>query len=370
MEVVIRFQEERGIVNNTRLEGGSCTGKKAAERLSRGEFKPPSYVLEASSRCAPRQIFDRISCSTARPRRPLESGMNFPISLRGARCAASSVLTGLVLALSLCDAVHAQSVPLEDPGFTEALIEQFRTALPDEHVVLVAPQRLTIGNTGSSVNLARLWQFCHATPERCDAQSVVFVSGMTKSFKEMNKPPERAQVRIALRSAATAKGLLAGSRGTGLNLQVQPFVGGIVSVVVIDSPTSLRWASSHDLEALKLDPEGLRELARANTHAGMQPLVSIAPPAPRGEVGAIDGADAYTASRLLFPSDWAPLAKAQSGVLIVAVPRPGTILYIGDDSAGAVAALRDFAHQRLAGAADGLGDELLRWTPEGWKLVN
>src|SRR5471032_3009497 len=79
---------------------------------------------------------------------------------------------------------NAQSVPLDDPGFTDTITEQFRTALPDEHVVLVAPQRLTIGNTGASVNLARLWQSCHQEPTRCDAQSAVFVSGMVKSFKE------------------------------------------------------------------------------------------------------------------------------------------------------------------------------------------
>jgi hypothetical protein len=296
--------------------------------------------------------------------------MNSTLPLRcRSRSAASAVFAGLVLALVLSKAALAQTVPLEDPGFTDAITEQFRTALPDEHVVIVAPQHLSLGNAGSSVSLARLWQSCHANPERCDAQSAAFVSGMTRSFKETSKPPERAQVRVALRSSATAKGLIASSRGTGLNLQVQPFVDGIVSVVVIDSPTSLRWASSHDLEALKLDPEALRELARANTHAGMQPLVGVAPPAPPGKIGAIDGADAYTASRLLFPADWAPLAKAQSGVLIVAIPRPTTILYIGDDSAGTVAALRGFARQRLDGAADGLGDQLLRWTPEGWKRV-
>ena len=286
--------------------------------------------------------------------------MTFPIPLRRA---------GLLCALAFSHAAFAQSVPIDDPGFTDAITEQFRTALPDEHVVVVAPQRLTIGNTGASVNLARLSQYCHQVPERCDAQSAAFVNGMVKSFKEMNKPPERAQVRMVVRSASAAKELLASSRGTGLNLQVQPFLDGMVSVVVIDSPSSLRWASNHDLEALKLDPAAMRELARANTHAGMQPLVSIAPPAPKGQIGAIEGADAYTASRLLFPSDWAPLAKAQGGVLIVAAPRPTTILYLGDDAADSVAALRTLAHDQAWRFPDAIGDMLLRWTPDGWKTL-
>jgi hypothetical protein len=264
-------------------------------------------------------------------------------------------------------AANAQTVPLDDPGFTDAITEQFRTALPDEHVVLVAPQRLTIGNAGAAVSLARLWQVCHQEPARCDAQSALFVSGMVKSFKALNKPPDRSQLRLALRSTAAAQQLLANSRGTGLNLQVQPFMEGVVSVVVIDSPTSLRWASSHDLDALKLDSGAMRELARTNTHAAMQPLVGIAPPAPKGKIGSIDSADAYTASRLLFPADWAVLAKAQGGVLIVAVPRPTTILYVGDDGADSVDALRALAHEQARRFPDAIGDRLLRWTPEGWK---
>ena len=284
--------------------------------------------------------------------------MTSPTSLRRA---------ALLCALVLSQTAFAQGVPLDDPGFTDAITEQFRTALPDEHIVLVAPQRLTIGNAGASVNLARLWQACHAAPAKCDAESARFVSGMTKSYKEMNRPPERAQVRLAVRSAAAANALLANSRGTGLNLQVQPFIGGLVSVVVIDTPASLRWASSRDLEALKLDSAALRDLAGTNTHTAMQPLIGIAPPASKGKIGELDAADAYTASRLLFPSDWAPLAKAQGGVLIVAAPRPAMLLYVGDDSATAVDALRKLAHERMTGASDGLSDTLLRWTPDGWK---
>ena len=271
------------------------------------------------------------------------------------------------LLLGTAGSAQAQSVPLQDPGFTDAITEQFRTALPDEHVVLVAPQRLTIGNAGASVSLARLWQYCQQEPAHCDAQAATFVSGMAKSFAEMNKPPAPAQVRLVLRSAAAARQLVGNSRGTGLNLQVQPFVDGVVSVVVIDSPTSLRWANGHDADLLKLDPAALRELARANTHAGMAPLVGIAPPAPKGKIGAINGNDAYAASRLLFPADWAPLAKAQDGVLIVATPRPTMVLYVGDDGPESVAALRTLAHDTAQRFPDAIGDALLRWTPEGWK---
>ncbi len=260
-------------------------------------------------------------------------------------------------------------VPLDDPAFTDAITEQFRSALPDEHVVVIAPQRLAIGNAGTNVNLARLWQSCRATPATCDQQAADFVAGATRTFVAFNKPPERSQVRIAVRSTAMADAYRANSRTTGLNLQVQPFVDGLVSTVVIDTPTAMRWASSHDLDALKLDPAGLVALARANTHAALQPLASGAQPAPHGKIGAIEDESAYTASRVLFPSDWAPMAKAQGGVLIIALPTPTTIFYISDDSPAAVAALRTFAHDRMLQATTPLGDVLLRWSPDGWKRV-
>jgi hypothetical protein len=286
--------------------------------------------------------------------------MTFPLSLRRAALAGALVLSNAAL---------AEPVPVEDPGFTDAITEQLRSALPDEHVVVVGPQRLTIGNVGFVVNLRLLSRACHANADRCDDESARFVAGVTKAFQDMNRPPAAAQVRIAVRSARTAQAYVASTRTTGLNLQVQPFVEGLVSTVVIDSPASMRWASSKDLDALKLDPAGLRELARGNTHAALQPLASVAQPAPKGKLGAITG-DAYTASRVLFPADWAPMAKAQDGVLVIALPRPTTILYIGDDSAQALGALRTLAHQQMSAAPDGLSDQLLRWTPQGWQVVD
>jgi hypothetical protein len=291
--------------------------------------------------------------------------MTFPTPFRRAALAGAAGL----LALAALPAAVAQTVPLEEPGFTDDLTEKFRTALPDEHVIVVAPQRLTIGNAGAAVNLAGLARACHADPASCDRQAATFVAGAARTFQNLNKPPQPTQVRIALRSAAVADAYRANSRATGLNLEVQPFVDGLVSTVVIDTPSAMRWASSKDLDALKLDAAGLAELARANTHATMQPLASVAQPASHGQVGAIEGEDAYVASRVLFPADWAPMAKAQGGVLIVAVPRATAILYISDDSDDAVGALRAIAHQQFLTARDPLSDILLRWTPDGWQRL-
>jgi len=269
--------------------------------------------------------------------------------------------------LCLACTAHAQQVPLTDPGFTDAITEMLRTALPDEHVVPAGPQRVTVGTTGMAVNMGRLWQACQANAAGCDAESARFVAAVSASFKDLNKPPERAQVRLALRSVQTARAFEARGRGTGMSLQVRPFVQDMVDAVVIDSPRSVRWASNRDADALKTSAAELFDLAGANTHALMQPLMSVAEPAAAGKIGAIDGDDAYTASRLLFPQDWAPLAKAQGGVLVIVAPRPTTLLYVGADDPASIAALREFARERQQRAPDALSTTLLRWTPEGWK---
>jgi len=279
----------------------------------------------------------------------------------------STVRAALAALLCLAATAHAQQVPLDDPGFTDAITEMLRTALPDEHVVPAGPQRVTIGNPEMAVNMGRLWQFCRANATRCDAESAHFAAAVVDSFRDMNKPPERAQVRLVMRSVRTAREFEAHSHGKGLSLQVRPFQQDMVDVVVIDSPRSVRWASNRDLDALKIDSAALFDLARANTHALMQPLLNVAEPAAPGKIGAIDGNDEYTASRLLYAQDWAPLAKAQGGVLIIVAPRPATLLYVGADDAATLTALREFARERQQRASDALSTTLLRWTPEGWK---
>ena len=72
----------------------------------------------------------------------------------------------LAAAFSMAATAHAQSVPVDDPGFTDAITEQLRTALPDEHVIVIGPQRLTIGNAGFVVNLGHLFQACRAAPAK------------------------------------------------------------------------------------------------------------------------------------------------------------------------------------------------------------
>jgi hypothetical protein len=63
------------------------------------------------------------------------------------------------------------------------------------------------------------------------------------------------------------------------------------------------------------------------------------------------------------------LAQAQGGTLIVAVPATDAVLYIGEDSALAIDALRALVMDVMARAPNRLSSVLLRWRESGWEVV-
>jgi hypothetical protein len=68
--------------------------------------------------------------------------------------------------------------------------------------------------------------------------------------------------------------------------------------------------------------------------------------------------------------NWAPLAKAQGGKLVVAAPARDALYYIGDDSRQAVAALKALSRKVRERPPAALSDQLLRWTPTGWERID
>jgi hypothetical protein len=97
--------------------------------------------------------------------------------------------------------------------------------------------------------------------------------------------------------------------------------------------------------------------------------VDVAKVANHGQIGQLVG-DSYQPSRLALFDTWAPLAKAQGGKLIVALPAKDAVFYVGDDTKTAIDALRTLVRNVLSHAPGPLSDILLRWTPTGWEVVN
>jgi hypothetical protein len=110
------------------------------------------------------------------------------------------------------------------------------------------------------------------------------------------------------------------------------------------------------------------ELGLKNTRASLKPLTQVAKAAKRAEIGQLVG-DSYEPSRLVLHDDWAPLAAAQNGTLIVAVPATDAVFYIGEDTPVAIDALRTLARNVFSRAPNRLTETLLRWSDAGWGVV-
>jgi hypothetical protein len=88
-----------------------------------------------------------------------------------------------------------------------------------------------------------------------------------------------------------------------------------------------------------------------------------------GQIGQVAG-DPYESSRLALHESWAPLADAQSGVLIVAAPAKDAVFYIGEDTPQPIDALRVFVSNVMRKVPNPLSATLLRWTKAGWEAVH
>lgn len=259
----------------------------------------------------------------------------------------------------------AQPVPTDDAGFTEYVAALLRKEVSDSAVVVKGP--LTLGLGELQANLDRVFAFCKRERESCEVELDRYVKGAAQVHKDRTAPPQREAVRLVVRTSQYGQAARS-SGGDKAQLLPRPFVEGLISLPVLDSPRSLRMLGSADSTQLGLSEAETYELGLSNLRATLKPLMEVAKVAGPGQIGQIVG-DNYDPSRLLLHDSWAPLAKAQGGTLIVAIPATDALFYIGEDTPVAIGALRALVRNVLSRAPNRLSDSLLRWTESGWEPV-
>ena len=229
---------------------------------------------------------------------------------------------------------------------------------------------LTLGVGPLQANLDRVFAFCRRSPSACDAEVGRYVSGVVEVYRDGAAPPTKERVRVVLRPAQYMQMVEAslGASGAEAKPIARPFVDGLLALAVLNSPRALRPLGERDARQLGLTSQELFDVGLANLRASLPPLMDIAKPVPKGVVGQMAG-DIFHPSRLLFVATWAPLAEAQGGTLIVALPATDVLLYVSDDAAASLETLRSLANDVISRAPNKLSTSLLRWRPTGWDLV-
>jgi hypothetical protein len=269
--------------------------------------------------------------------------------------------------LAFVAAAVAEDVPRDEAGFTQFVAARLRSQLNDVEVSMKAP--LTLGVGELQANLSRIFTFCASNSSGCLAQIDSYVSGAAEAYRNQHAPPTKEAVRLVVRTAEyieTTRSVPPGSKP--LQMEPRPFVEGLYMLPALDSPRTIRLMAESDNEKLGLTADEVFALGLANLKGQLPPLMDVANVAGHGQIGQMVGS-VFNPSRMLLLESWAPLAQAQGGVLIVAIPATDAVFYIGEDSRHAIDALRTFLKNLEGRAPNKLSSNLYRWKSSGWELV-
>lgn len=268
------------------------------------------------------------------------------------------------LTASLTLTAYADSVPTDPAAFTEFGAQVIRAELgADMPVKVKSPLTLQIDEL--QVNLDRVYSFCRMNAADCNAALAEYSKRVRAILTERNAPVESKSVMLAIRSGAYLKNAQATLGKEAPALQVRPLTEGLVAVAMLDTPNAARPLSSKDAERLKLSGDQLFALAAQNLRATLEPLSSKAKPVGSGQVGTLQGGY-YESGRIALLADWADLAAAQNGTLLIAAPSPDVILYISESTPAAIDALSAMAKTVAAKSRAPLSAAVMKWSADGW----
>jgi len=255
----------------------------------------------------------------------------------------------------------------ERAAFTERAAALLRAKLGSQSVVVAEPLTLKVGDL--QANLDRVWGYCRANVAGCDGELQRYVQAVVDIHQKSPAPVTREEVRVAIRPVAYLENLRHDASDKAKPAPLfRPLADGLVALPFVDSPRAARLLQEADRKQLGLSADQVFDLALANLRQSLKPTAEVAKPVKPGALGTLQG-EFYESSRLLLREDWAALAKAQGGVLVVALPAKDVLLYGADDSPAGLDALRTLAREVSRRSSGHLSDLLLRWTEGGWLAV-
>ena len=267
------------------------------------------------------------------------------------------------------------ALPEDVDGFTRAVAEKFRAALPQAQVTIEGPLTLMVSPpgkpSGTHTNLDRMWKFCQNNADRCVGALDDFVGRMAETATQVAPPPEPAAIRIVVRPTRDLEATLLQIRQASPD-KPMPITGRLSGdmswMMVLDMPQAVHSMSAHDLAKLGLTQDQAYVRGLANLAGELKPFAGAAPLPAGGRIGVISG-NYYESSRLLLHDAWKDLADRMVGPLLVAVPGANIVLYGDGGWPNMQADLAAAAHRAALQNEKPLSTQLLKWTAAGWEPV-
>ncbi len=259
----------------------------------------------------------------------------------------------------------AQTIPTGEPAFTDYMAQRLQREVGATPVAVSGPLALSVD--ALQVSVERVFRYCEKNAAACPAATEHYVKGLAQVVKAQNEPIDQTAVRLVVRSSAYIKRAQASLGADAPALQFRPLVDGLVAVAVMDTPSAVRPLDERDLKKLGYSQEQLFDRGGQNLRRTLRPLAEAAKPVSAGQIGTLSGSF-YEVGRVALAADWAPLAAAQNGTLLIALPATDTVLYISESTPQALDALRTLAKNTVAKSANPLSPIVLKWTTGRWEL--
>ena len=278
----------------------------------------------------------------------------------------SNIFQLLAAAVLLLVAIPAiGQVPLTPDGFTNHVAGVLNADRPPAPIRVVAPLTLeerTPTGQRMQLNLDRIYALCRTDQGRCPEIVAAYASQARMMLRQSATSPTLAGLRVAIRPENYVRNL-PGAAGVPASSQSLP--PGLVALIYMDEPTSMRLLSFNDLQALRLSDDQAFATALQNTSRALPPLDQVIKPLLPGQIDGFRGG-AYESSRLLLLADWSKVAAQFGGRLLVAIPSADELLYANGAGSMALPRLSALAHTRFAQAERPTSASVFEWRSTGW----
>jgi uncharacterized protein YtpQ (UPF0354 family) len=269
-----------------------------------------------------------------------------------------------------------QSLPLDRQSFTNYVADRIKTVAAEDaqakfQVTVMRPLAIHLtseSGMGVETNLRLLHTHCVALEGRCADAIARFVQAAFEVFGQATSPIERNMLRALVKPAAYVSEVDETHKQRGLAIVAKPYVGELWMILVIHRANLVSVATMETLKQLGLDEASGFDLALKNTAALKGRALDRAVPL-RGTHFETLNEDEYESSRLLMHADWAEVAKARGGDLIVSVPASNALIFGSIRNTDQMKNMRNIVSQEAHKARRFVSSQMFRWRTDGWELV-